>query len=131
MLSFIEELQNECTTVLSNALLNKEVFAFGVDGYGKYGKSSSAFYFTISNVNVSIDADNDDDLPPAVLTIVLDNYSCLTCGDICTDQNFQHALNNLLSSAKIKTDCWSWMPIGQQGGNYVQLWLDVRKLMNL
>lgn len=131
MISFIEELQNECMAILTKVLVGQEVFAFGVDGYGKHGKSNTAFRFTISRVIVSLDADNDDDLPPAQLTIALDNYSSLTCGDICTDKNFEYALNNLLSSAKIKTDCWSWMPVNQQGGNYVLLSLDVRKLMNM
>lgn len=126
--SIAQVIEADCSVLLLRALLGKEVVAFGEDGLGKYGTSDRAHRFTIDDVQVDIELDDQDE-PFGAAFIHLDGYHCDTVGDIVTDQNFLISLSKYLKAEHIDPACLKYAEIEIQGSNFVTMYIDIPTLL--
>jgi len=88
MSNLTQIIHDDVYALFSRALIGKQVYAFGEDGFGQYGKHPFAQYYTIKNVNVYLGADPVLGKFRTTVTILLDGYDSSTFGHIYTDKNF-------------------------------------------
>lgn len=131
MLTIVKQIEADCAILLRRALVSHVVSAFGDDGCGKHGRSSTPVFYTISSVEVELEADDDDS--PSVLTgkawIFLQGYDADKVGYILTDKNFEISIRQLLIAESILPDALTWADIGDQGERTVAMSVDVEKLL--
>lgn len=132
MTSTVSLLQEDCVVLLERALLNRRVSAFGEDGLGQHGASDTPRFFRVEAVFVELEADHDDD--PSLLAgsaqLFLEGYDAADVGHICTDANFMISVNAHLAAAGVEP-CLAYSAVEDQGVHYVQLDIDVGKLLGL
>jgi len=130
MTSTIKLLQEDCEVLLQRALLNQELVAFGEDGQGLHGRADEAGRFRCEAVFVHLESDDADD--PTVMTgvaqLFLEGYDSAHAGHICTDLNFMISLNWHMKSVGIDP-CLTYSALSEQGETYVQMDIDVGKLL--
>lgn len=126
----ISEFVEDCSILLERALLGKTVVGFGSDGNGLFGYSLLAKSFTVSEINVTMSYNADNDDITGIARIFITPYSSADCGHIATDGNLKFSVNKLLEAEYINTECWCWAPISEQGENYFTISFDVHKLLN-
>lgn len=131
MLTIVKQIEADCTILLRRALVSHVVSAFGDDGCGKHGRSSTPVFYTVSNVEVELGADDEDS--PTVLTgtawIFLQGYDASKVGYILTDKNFEISIRQLLITESILPDALKWADISDQGECTVAMTVDVEKLL--
>ena len=124
-------IEEDCIIALERALLGKTLCAFGEDGLGQHGRSDSPHYYDVVDVNVHIDAD-DDDSPTIVsggLIVTLLGYDSNVTGHIMTDGNFDISLGDALEAAGLSRQCLAWAPLSAQGRSSVVFHIDVGELL--
>lgn len=119
-------IEADCSILLFRALLDKHVVAFGDDGLGKYGRSEFSKAFTISDLEIFIDPQDNN---TGEVSLRLQEYDAADVGHIYTDQNFLISIGALLSTSNIGQKCLSYAGFESQGSNYVSLKIDVPTLL--
>jgi hypothetical protein len=125
----LEQFASDCLVLLQRALLSKTLSCFGADGNGQYGRHLFAKHFQVADIDVTVNADSDDDLF-GTAKIALLGYNSADCGHVATDMNLKIAVNNALQSEYIHTDCWSWAPLEDQGSCYFTINFSPNKLLS-
>lgn len=120
---FINSIKEDLEILLTRALLQKQVFAFGDDGLGKYGRSDIAKSFEVVNVDVEFDVISDDTYEARV-HLYLNQYSSSNVGHIFTDQNFLISIRKHLIAAGIDPQAVEYDGLENQGLTAVCLKLD-------
>lgn len=127
--TLINEIGNDCRTLLTRALEGKSIACFGVDGFGLFGQTDRAQRYEVSAFTVQLDMTSDNDFPEGRLILELEGYDANTFGHILTDQNFKISFNELLQAQDINTEMWSWDLVTPQPDNGVILEIDVVLLL--
>lgn len=117
----------DCKILLTRALLNKSVSAFGEDGHGEHGASPRAAHFNISKITLLIT--QPEDATHAVAVLQLAEYSARDVGHVSTDRNLCISLNKYLVEHDIDPACWSFAAIQFQGDSCFTIDLNVQKLL--
>lgn len=121
-------IQNDVDILLTRALLDEQMVAFGEDGLGEHGRCDQPQYYKVLEVSSFITFDTDDNVS-GIAYIILDGYDAATFGHICSDKNFEICLKNLLKKEEIDPNCVSYSSITEQGDDYVTVDLDVAALL--
>jgi hypothetical protein len=129
MTDFFDALREDCTVLLSRALLNKTVFVFGVDGMGQYGVNNTPKHCQIKGIGVEVFATDQLMNIQGLCRIQLDGHDAQVDGFAATDKNLEISLNNLLAAQNIDKACWIWADLDSQGWDYVTIKIDVDKLI--
>lgn len=107
--------------------MNKEMVAFGDDGFGQYGKNYLPVRWTVNDLSVKLaakPANNGKVELEGGVGIMLEGYSSKDYGHIVTDRNFELCLRNLLRADNIDPACVKYADVSEQGSNFVVLYLD-------
>lgn len=111
---------------------NAELFMFGEDGLGQYGRSDHVFRSNVLRFDVSVTAD-DDEYPSDIhclLKLYVTGYDSQVQGHAATDGNLKICLDMKFKEWSMDTDAWDWAHITMQGRDYIALNLDVPKLLD-
>lgn len=128
----LDAIAEDCKTLLERALLHKTLFMFGEDGNGQYGKAEFPVYSEVSEVFVSLKADDDDNPSDVhgIVRLTLPDYDSTVHGHAITDQNLRISMNILLQAALIDPLALTWADITQQGLRSIAFSIDVEKLLD-
>lgn len=121
-------LEEECTVLLERALLRQTLCAFGGDGLGKHGRSDTPRYFDVTDLRITVDADDPINIM-GMVSICLRGYNADDVGHIKTDNNFEIALNTVLAKAGISKQALSWASIDEQVQGCVTFHIDIPELL--
>ena len=129
--SFREVLEADTATLLCRALYSQPVVAFGDDGVGKYGRCSQPQTYTICDVDVDVEYDEDSGQDPTGLVVLtLAGYNSNQFGHVVTDQNLMIGLRKLLVAQHIDPSCLKWAPVDLQPEDGCTLFVDVPLLLD-
>jgi len=124
-------IEEDCILLLERALLRQTLCAFGEDGLGQYGKSDTPHYYTVVDLRVNIEA--DDDHQPTVIcgtvSICLRGYDADVVGYIQTDKNFDISLNAALIAGGLSAKSLIWASVSEQAHGCVTFYIDVAELL--
>lgn len=124
----------EDVTILISRMLksNDEVFMFGEDGNGLFGKSDQVFRSQVGLFDVSITADDDDNPSDihCLLKLYILGYDSTVTGHAITDKNLEICLNIKFKQESIDPTAWDWAHPSVQGKDYIALIIDVTKMLD-
>lgn len=132
MISMSSLIAEDCVILLERALLGKSICAFGEDGFGQYGRNEHPSWFTICEIDVCVEC--DDEQSPVLISgqarIFLEGYDSAASGHIMTDRNFMIRLQELLRAEEIDPDSLIWpTTLEDQGDDFVSLHIDIGLLL--
>jgi hypothetical protein len=124
--------EENCAILLSRALLQRPLYAFGEDGCGKHGRSSAVKIFEVLSLDIEITLTDPMSVmnPIGFVSFLLGGYDSKTDGHIFTDNNLQISINNLLTEQCIDPTCLTWASEDLQGDNFFTMNIDVHKLLS-
>ena len=130
MLSYRQQLQDDCTIVLDRIFHGQSLIFFGEDGNGLYGKSTFPLTCRIRCINVEVISYSDDlSEVEALLRIFLDGYDSDVTGHAISDANLRINLNQLLALQMCRPDTLRWASVDVQGKDFITLEIDVQRLL--
>jgi hypothetical protein len=122
-------IHDDVHTIFSRALVGKQLYAFGADGFGKYGRHEFAQYYKVKSVQVYLGTDAAQFR--TTVTILLENYDASVFGHIYTDQNFWRSLTTILEDDwHIPPNSIKWAELKDQGVTYVSIDVDHEKVLH-
>lgn len=128
-MSPLSAITDDVLTLLNRALFEKDVFAFGEDGFGQHGRRDIPLRTVVDDVQVMLSYDETaDDLSGRAYVVLRDYDSCID-GHICTDRNFLICIGDLLEKAHIERDVLSYAPVQSQEQSTVVMDIDVHRLI--
>lgn len=132
MITLLDSIREDCEILLNRAFAGKQLYMFGEDGNGQYGKRDFALFCDVICISVSATAEEDDHPSDVqgIVKIYLANYDASVHGHAITDQNLRFSLNELLSAQDIDPEALEWGDISIQENDGVTLSINVSLLMD-
>lgn len=128
--SLQDQIEADASVLLCRAFLHKRVCAFGDDGLGQFGRHSLAQHYTVEDIDVTVELNEETGDAIGVVSFKLTGYDSSLFGHIMTDQNFLIRCRELLTADHMDPKCLSYAILEMQGDDFVSMDIDVPLLLD-